>query len=574
MGKYLLGVLTGFILVFVAVVLLFFVAWQFREKPPNIAGNSVLLMRMDGEIPEKPPVEMPAILGGDGPGLTVTGFWLAMQKAAADSRIKAVVLEPEGISAGWAKLEEMRGDIERFRKSGKPVYAYLRRPSAREYYLATAADRVYVGGSDLVMLKGMRAELMYFKKTLDKLGVVVEVEHAGKYKDFGDMFTRSDMSPETKEVMDQLVDDLYSNLVAKIAAARKKTPGEVRAIIDQGPFTATQAQSAGLVDALKYEDEMWGDLKDRLKSGEPHKVGLDDYLKVPADSVGLGGKSKIALVVAQGEIVRGNAGDNGADENDLTSSGFNKLLRKVRNDSSIQGVIVRIDSPGGEEVASDEMWREMSLLSKKKPVVISMSDVAASGGYEMASTGDPIIAYAQTETGSIGVVFGKPNLHGLYDKLGITKDAVQRGKHADVESDYTPLTPEEREMLRKGIDESYRDFVDRVATARHRPFDQIEALAQGRVWLGDQAKDRGLVDQLGGLDTALDLVKQKAKIPAADHVDLVMYPPRRNFLDKLLRHDSDDPLQTRLAQIFGRVPFHAWMRGGMLRVMPNWVTVR
>ncbi len=574
MGKFLLGLLTGLLLVFLTVALLLFFAWRFQNKPPDIAGNSVLVLRLEGEIPEKPPLEMPAFLGGGQPGLTVTGFWMTLRKAAADSRIKAVVLEPEKLAAGWAKLEEMRADLDQFRKSGKPVYAYLRTPGAREYYLAMAADRIYLGGSDLLMLRGMRAELMFFKKTLDKLGVVVEVEHAGKYKDYGDMFTRSDMSAETRDVMNLLVDDLYGNLVARIAAGRRKTPEEVRSIIDQGPFTATQAQKAGLVDALKYEDEMWGELKDRLKTGEPHKVALDDYLKVPAEAVGLGGKSRIALVVAEGDIVRGDAGDNGADEYNLTSYGFNKLLRKVRNDAAIQGVIVRIDSPGGEEVASDEMWREMSLLSKKKPLVISMSDVAASGGYDMAMTGDPIVAYPQTETGSIGVVFGKPNLHGLYDKLGITKDAVQRGRHADVESDYTPLTPEEREMLRQGIDESYRRFVSRVAGARHRAFDQIEPLAQGRVWLGDQARERGLVDQLGGLDTAIGLVKQKAGIPAAERVSLVMYPSRRNILDVLLRRGSDDPLQTRLAEVFGRVPFRAWMKGGMLRLMPYWVTVQ
>jgi protease-4 len=574
MGKFLLGLATGLLLVFLTVVLIFFAAWRFRDRPPDIADNSVLVLRLQGEIPEKPPVEMPAFLGGDGPRLTVTGFWMTLRKAAADTHIKAVVLEPERLAAGWAKLEEMRADLDQFRKSGKPVYAYLRTPGTREYYLATAADRIYLGGSDLVMVRGLRAELMFFKKTLDKLGVVVEVEHAGKYKDYGDMFTRSDMSAETRDVMNLLVDDLYGNLVAKIAAGRKKTPEEVRSMIDQGPFTATQAQKAGLVDALKYEDEMWGELKDRLKTGEPHKVALDDYLKVPPEAVGLGGKSRIALVVAEGEIERGEAGDNGADESKLTSYGFNKLLRKVRNDATIQGVIVRIDSPGGEVVASDEMWREMSLLSRKKPVVISMSDVAASGGYDMAMTGDPIVAYPQTETGSIGVVFGKPNLHGLYDKLGITKDAVERGKHADVESDYTPLTPEEREMLRRGIDESYRDFVNRVATARHRSFNEIEPLAQGRVWLGDQAKERGLVDELGGLDTAIDLVKQKAKIPAAEHVSLVMYPSRRSIVDVLLRRGADDPLQTRLAQVFGRVPFHAWMKGGMLRVMPYWFTVQ
>jgi protease-4 len=574
MGKFLLGLLTGLLLVFLTVVLLFFAALRMREKPPAIADNSVLVLRLAGEIPEKSPVELPSFLGGDGPRLTVTGVWMTLKKAAADSNVKAIVLQPEGLAGGWAKLEEIRSDLEQFRKSGKPVYAYLRTPGAREYYLGTAADRIYLGQSDQLMLKGMRAELMYFKKTLDKLGVSVEVEHAGKYKDFGDMFTRSDMSPETREVIGSVVDGLYGNLVDRIAAGRKKTADEVRAIIDQGPFTASQAQKAGLVDALQFEDEMWSELKDKLHGGEPHRVAVDEYLRVPMDAVGLQGKSRIALLVAQGDIVRGSAGDNGADESALTSYGFDKLVRSIRNDSTIKGVVLRIDSPGGEVVASDEMWRELNLLSKKKPLIVSMSDVAASGGYFMAMTGDPIVAYPQTETGSIGVVFGKPNLHGLYDKLGVSKDGVQRGKHADIDSDYTPLTPAERQMLRDGIDESYRDFVTKVAAARHRNFDDIEPLAQGRVWLGSQAKTNGLVDELGGLDTAITMIKAKAKIPANEQVNLVMYPGRRNLLDLLLRRSSDDALESKLAQVFGRVPFHAWMKGGMLRVMPYWMTVQ
>jgi protease-4 len=574
MGKFLLGLATGVVLVILAFVLLIFAALRFREKAPAIAENSVLVLRLQGEIPEKPPVELPPLLGGDGPRVTLSGVWTTLKKAAVDSDIKAIVLEPENLAAGWGKLEEMRSDLEQFRKSGKPVYAYLRTPGAREYYLATAADRVYLGPSDQLMLKGLRAELMYFKKSLDKLGVTVDVEHAGKYKDYGDMFTRSDMSPETREVIDSVVDGIYGGIVEHIAAGRSKSADEVRAIVDQGPFTATQAQKAGLVDALRFEDEMWSDLKEKLHSGDPHHVALDDYLKVTPESVGLQGKSKIAMLVAQGDIVRGGPGDNGADESDLTSNGFDKLVRSVRNDSSIKGVVLRIDSPGGEVVASDDMWRELNLLSKKKPVVISMSDVAASGGYFMAMTGDPIVAYPQTETGSIGVVFGKPDLHGLYDKLGVTKDAIERGKHAGIDSDYTELTPEERQMLRSGIDESYRDFVGKVAAARHRKFEEIEPLAQGRVWLGSQAKGNGLVDELGGLDTAIDMVKSKAKIPASEHVTVVMYPGRRSILDMLLHRSTDDALESKLTQTFGPVPFHAWMKGGMLRVMPFWLTVK
>ncbi len=574
MVKFLIGLATGVALVFLSIILLFVIALRFREKPPVIAADSVLVLRLEGELPEKPPVEIPAILGGDHTPVTVIGVWSALDKAAADPHIRAVVLQPEGISAGWGKLQELRMDIDKFKKSGKPVFAYLRQPGTREYFIASGADRVYLGPSEPVMVKGLRAEMMYFKKTLDKLGVNVEIEHAGKYKDFGDMFTRSDMSPETREVMTSVVDDLYSDLVTGIATGRRKTPEQVRAIIDQGPFTASQALKAGLVDELRFEDQMWGELRDRLKTGEPSKVSLDKYSKVTAESVGLQGKSQIALVVGAGDIVRGDANDDGSGESNLTSYGFNKILRRVGNDSQVKGVVVRIDSPGGEVTASDEIWREMNLLAKKKPMVISMSDTAASGGYYMAMTGDPIVAYPATFTGSIGVVFGKPNLRGLYDKLGITKDAIQRGKNADIDSDYTPLTPEQRALLREGIDESYKDFVTKVANARHRTFNEIHEVAQGRVWLGSQAKPRFLVDETGGLDKAIELVKQKAKIPASERVSLMVFPGRRNILDILMKKSQEDMMEAKLAQVLGRMPFRAWLRGGFLRMMPYWVEVR
>ena len=574
MVKFLIGLVTGVALVFLSIILLFVIALRFREKPPVIASDSVLVMRLEGELPEKTPVEIPAIFGGDRTPVTVVGVWSALEKAAADPHIRAVVLQPEGVSAGWGKLQELRLDIDKFKKSGKPVFAYLRQPGAREYFIACAADRVYLGPSDPMMLKGLRAEMMYFKKTLDKLGVNVEIEHAGKYKDFGDMFTRSDMSPETREVMNSVVDGLYGDMVTGIATARKKSPEEVRAIIDQGPFTASQALKAGLVDELRFEDQMWGELRERLKSGEPSKVSMDKYSKVTAESVGLQGKSQIAMVVGAGDIVRGDANDDGTGESNLTSYGFDRLLRRVGSDAQIKGVIVRIDSPGGEVTASDEMWREMNLLSKKKPMVISMSDTAASGGYYMAMTGDPIVAYPATFTGSIGVVFGKPNLRGLYDKLGITKDAIQRGKNADIDSEYTPLTPEQRAKLREGIDESYKDFVTKVANARHRTFDEIHQVAQGRVWLGSQAKPRFLVDETGGLDKAIELVKQRAKIPASERVTLMVFPGRRNILDILMKRSQEDMMEVKLAQVLGRMPFRAWLRGGFLRMMPYWVDVR
>jgi protease-4 len=573
MAKFFIGLVTGVALVFLSFILLFFALLRFREKPPEVSSNSVLVIRLAGDVPEKAPVLLPDFLGG-GREVTIPAVWMNLKKAAADSRIRAVVVQLEGVSAGWAKLEEMRSDLEQFRKSGKPVFAYMRGPGSRDYYVALGADRIYLAPAEPLMLKGLRAELMYFKKTLDKIGVTVEVEHAGKYKDFGDMFTRSDMSPETREVINSVVDGLYGNVVARIATARKKSPEEVKALIDQGPFTASQALKAGLVDELRFEDQMWGELKDKLNAGEPAKLSLEKYMKVPAESAGIKGRSRIALVVGDGDIVRGSPSDNGADETSITSFGFNKLLKQIENDSSIKAAIIRIDSPGGEVAASDEIWRQMNLLAKKKPLVISMSDVAASGGYYIAMTGDPIVAYPETETGSIGVVFGKPVLRGLYDKLGISKDAIQRGKNADIDSEYTPLTPEQREKLRYGIDESYRDFVTKVANSRRRPYTEIEPYAQGRVWLGSQAKAHGLVDRLGGLDAAVEAVKEKAKIPAAEQVTVAVYPPTRSILDILLHRSQEDMVEAKLAPVFGRVPFHAWMHGGMLRILPQWIAVR
>jgi protease-4 len=575
MVKFLLGLLTGVVLVFLTLVLLFFSLLRFREKPPDVAANSVLVMRLSGGLPEKPPTELP-FLSSDKSAITVANVWMALRKAAADARIKAVVIEPEGLSVGWGKMEEIRGDLEQFRKSGKPLFAYLRMPGTREYYVSLPAERIYMGPGEPLYLKGLRAEIPYVKKALDKLGVTVEVEHAGKYKDFGDMFTRTDMSPETREVTGGIVDDLYGTLVARIAGGRKKSPDEVRALIDQGPFTATTALKAGLVDELRFEDQMWGELRAKLNaSTDPPKVSLEKYFRVPADSVGLGGKTRVALVVGQGDIVRGSPEDDGTEDSTLTSYGFDKMLRQAVNDSGIKAILVRIDSPGGDANASDEMWREMNLASKKKPLVISMSDVAASGGYFMAMTGDPIVAYPATETGSIGVVFGKPVIRGLLDKIGVNFDAVQRGKHADIESLDTPLSPEEQELLRRGIDESYRDFVTKVANARHRPYDQVEPLAQGRVWLGSQAKPRGLVDELGGLDTAVAVLKKKAGIPASENISLVMYPARHTILDVLMKRSQEDAIiEAKLRPIFGSVPFHAWTHGGLLRIMPYWFEVK
>jgi protease-4 len=575
MAKFLFGLISGVVLCILAVVVVFFVLMRaFRESPPSVAQNSVLLLQLNGDIPERAPVEVPFGALADRSTPTVTDVWTLLRKAAVDARVKAVVLEPDSLSVGWGKLEEFRADLEQFKKSGKPLFAYLKAPSARDYYVATTADRIYLGPTDWLNVKGMRVELMYFKKTLDKIGVDVQVEHAGKYKDYGDMFTRTSMSPATSEVMNSVLDSLYGNLVARIAQGRKKSPEDVRALFDRWPFLANEALADGLVDELRYEDQLFGELQQKLNSGEIHKLSTAKYLKISPGSLGLEGHHKVAMVVADGAITRGDPDNEGSSDTGITAEGFNKLLRRIGTDSTVDGVVVRIDSPGGESVASDAIWREMNLLSKKKPMVISMSDAAASGGYYMAMSGDPIVAYPGTLTGSIGVVFGKPNLRGLYDKLGVSKDMLTRGRFAAIDSDYTELGPAELAKLQDGIDANYRDFVTRVAQSRRRTFDQIEPLAQGRVWLGSQARDRGLVDELGGFDRAIELVKQKAKIPASENVTIAMYPARRSILDLVFGRSREGVIDERLRPLLKYWPPELWTTGGMLRVMPYSVRVQ
>ena len=574
MAKFLIGVVTGIILVFLILFIGVFALARMREKPPSVADGSTLILEMDGEIPERAPVEFPIPFLQQRTPPTVADIWTTLRKAAADRRIRAIVFEPRDLQIGWAKLQEIHDDLEAFRKSGKPIYAYLKTPGTREYYLATTANRIYMDPEDELNLKGMRFELMYFRKTLDKLGVEVEIQHAGKYKDFGDMFTRSSMSPETKEVLTSILDGLYAHLVQTIAAARKKTPDQVRSTIDQGPFLSPEAKGQGLIDGLLYEDQMYDEVKAKLADGDLKKVSLHEYLKVPASSVGLAGKPQIALVTGQGGISRGEDGQDLSGDSGIESEGFDRLLRRVGNDSDIRGVIVRIDSPGGEVFASDAIWREMNLLSKKKPMVISMSDTAASGGYYIAMTGDPVVAYPGTVTGSIGVVFGKANLHGLYDKLGVTKDLLIRGRFADIDSDYQPLSAAARQKLRTAIDENYRSFVTKVASARRRKFDEIEPLSQGRVWLGSQAKANGLVDELGGLDRAIELVKDKAKIPRGERVSLVPYPAKRSIFDIMFGQAVESAMESRLAGVLKGWQIRLWARGGMMRLMPYTIEVR
>src|SRR5580658_3716928 len=291
MGKFLLGLLTGAVVMVLIIVIAVFAVASLRTKPAAIADGSTLILHLDGDAPETPPVEVSIPFLQPRAPMTVENVWSMLRHAATDSRVKAVVFEPSGTTVGWAKMQEIHADLEQFRKSGKPLIAYLKAPNMRDYYMASACSKIYMPPVDELDLKGIGLEMMYYKNTLDKLGVHVDVEHVGKYKDYGDMFTRTSMSPETNEVMTSVVDSLFADLVNTIAKGRGKSPETIRALIDDGPFLAKQAKVNGLVDGLRYEDEVLGELKTTLHQTELKKTTEQEYVNVP-DSSAVGGGSR------------------------------------------------------------------------------------------------------------------------------------------------------------------------------------------------------------------------------------------------------------------------------------------
>jgi len=575
MKNFLIGLVLGVLFCGLILVIFIFAAVRFAgsyaNRPVSVADGSTLVLDLEGDVPERLPAEIPIPILQSQTSLSVEQVWDTFRRAATDSRIRGVLFEPHGLDIGWGKMEEIHDEIVQFKKSGKPIITYLRNPTAREYYLASATDKIFLSPEDSLDVKGLAVESMFFKQTLDKLGVQAEVIHAGKYKDAGDVLTRTSMTPETREQLNAILDQYYGNLIATLAEGRKKQPDAVRALIDDGPFLARDALSGGLIDSLGYEDQAVAEMQSRLKQSELRRISGRAYVKgsVP----GASGR-RVALIVGEGTISAGT-GNETADDESFTGTGFIKLLKQVENDSSIQGVIMRIDSPGGDAIASDDILHEAKNLSKKKPLVISMGDTAASGGYYVAATGDPIIAYPNTLTGSIGVIFAKFTLHGLFDKIGMDTQLLTRGRFADIESASTPLSDAARQKFSGQIDAFYRAFVSRVAESRKKPYDQIEPLAQGRVWVGAQAKENGLVDQLGGLDRAVEVLKQQAHMSASDRVTLVPYPGRRNVIDLLFsRADPTAEVQMRLEKILGKLPLQVLSERGFLKMMPYSITVR
>jgi protease-4 len=544
-------------------------------RSPQIASNSTLVLQVSGDLQELEPsgvldqfIEPPP---------TVRSLVDALRKAKVDRRVSSVIIRPTSTAALWGKVQEVRDAIVDFRQSKKPIIAFLEYGGDQAYYLASACDKVFLLPTASLDLTGIANYELFLRGTLDKIGAFPDALHVGEYKTAANTFTEKSFTPAHKEMAESLNTDLYAQLVRGVADGRHKSEEEVRKLIDHGPYLPEDAVRAGLVDDLAYEDEL--DDKVELGRGRLQFLEHRTYRHVDASTLGLNRGQRIAVIYAVGMISSGESND-AAGSQVIGSDTIVRYIRRARADSSIRAIVLRIDSPGGSAIASDVIWRELSLTRDVKPVIASMSDVAASGGYYIAVPAHAIVAQPATLTGSIGVVSIKFVIDGTLDKLGVNIEGVQQGRYAGMYSPVRQFSPEERAKMLEIMQATYDAFVEKAAAGRNTTPEKIDAIAQGRVWTGSQAKQLGLVDELGGLDRALALAKQRAKIPQDAEVELVVYPPKKSFYEVLA-----DPLG-RNTEGLGAIrallglsdrqvlntltaPLRVFRRGEPLAIMPN-----
>lgn len=475
-----------------------------------------------------------------------------LKRARQDPRVKALVVKIGGNPLGLAMVQELRQAVIHFRASGKLTVAFGETfgefgGGTVPYYLASAFERLYLQPSGDVGLTGVALEQRFVKGALGKLGVGYEAGQRHEYKTAVNTFTQDHMTDPHRESMARIVESVTESFVAGIADGRRLDPGKVRELIDRGPFTASEAQEAGLVDGLAYRDEVYEEVKGAAGE-DSHLLYVSRYArgaavrKLPQPMT-----DGVALVHGHGMIKTGRSGRSplgggGAMGSDTISA----ALRAARRDEHVKAVVFRVDSPGGSYVASDTVWREVVLTRKVKPVIVSMGDMAASGGYFVAMAADVIMAQPGTLTGSIGVYGGKPVLSEMLSKIGINSEMVSEGANAGMFSTSRGFSPEQWERVNAWLDRIYDDFVNKVAKSRDLSRERTHELARGRVWTGADAQARGLVDELGGLEDALALARKRAGL--AEDAPVRTYP-RLNPLERLRGPESSEDKSAALARI-------------------------
>jgi protease-4 len=510
---------------------------------PDVADNSVLVLNVSGDLPDYVPEEPLAKAFGITQKQSFTSLLTQMRKAKVDKRIGAILLDINFPEIGWGKAFELREAIADLKTAGKPVYAYMEMGTNREYYIATAADKIFVPPSGDLYINGFAAEAMFYKGSLDKLGIEADVIQIGpKYKNAPDRYTRKEMSDGQREVINAVLDEYFARYTTAIAEARRKSPDDVKAMIDAAPYNANQAKSLGLIDDALYREQVDDTLKSVLGYKDDAKLRTvkgSEYREIPSDSLGLNNGDKVAVVYASGAISSGKSSNGALNGEMMGSDTIVDAIKEAADDKSIKAIVMRVDSPGGSALASDVIWHAIEKAKEKKPFVVSMADVAASGGYYISCNADKIIAEPSTITGSIGVFMGKPVVKGFYDWLGVTNEYVMRGKNAGIFRETEKWTPQEREKMVEQTNSIYYDnFVPKVSKGRNKSSEEVNTLGQGRVWTGTQAKERGLVDDFGGLDKAISVAKDLAKLPADKDVHRVVLPEPRPLLESIFGNET------------------------------------
>ena len=540
-----------FALFIVAVVAVIFASRTMGR--PEVAENSVLVLSVSGELPDYVAEEPLARAFGIKQTQSFSNLLTQLRKAKVDTRIGAVMLDIDFPGIGWGKADELRDAVKEFKSSGKPVYAYMEIGTNREYYIATAADKIYLPPSGDVYINGFAAEAMFYKGSLDKLGIEADVIQIGpKYKNAPDRYTKKEMGEGQREVINALLDEYFTRFTAAIAESRKKSVEDVKALVDGAPYNANQAKSLGLIDDALYRDQVDNDLKAKLGYKDDDKlrtIGGGEYREIPSDSLGLNKGEKVAVIYASGAINVGRSSGGPLSGDMVGSDTLVEAINDAADDKSIKAIVLRVDSPGGSALASDLMWHAIENAKAKKPFVVSMADVAASGGYYIACNANKIVAEPSTVTGSIGVFMGKPVVKGLYDWLGITNEYVMRGRNAGIFRETEKWTPEERAKMEAQTNSIYFDnFVPKVAKGRNKTAEDVNSIAQGRVWTGTQAKANGLIDEFGGLEKAIDIAKELATLPLDKDVKRVLFPAPRPLLETLFGNDDKSQTKEEMAQ--------------------------
>jgi protease-4 len=480
-----------------------------------------------------------------------------LNSAAQDDAISAVVLRIRNPSIGRGKLNELRHAVARLRRGGKKVHADLQLAMPADYLLACACDQIVMPESGNLVLPGVRAEVMFYKDLFDKLGIQADMLQVGDFKGAAEPYTRMEMSDQFRRQYELVIDDLYDQMVDTIATDRNLNRDEVKTAIDQGLFSAQQAHAAGLIDLVAYEDESRRELSKSLAADSLKIVSNYGRKKVDTDFSGMSGMfkffellsgssgskrasrtDKIAVVYAVGAIMTGRNESDLWGGQSLGSDTIVAALREAEENESVSAIVLRIDSPGGSALASDMIWRQVRQC--KKPVVASMGDIAASGGYYIAMGCDKIIAEPGTLTGSIGVVGGKLAMSGLMGKVGLATDVISRGRNSGLFSSNAPFSESEREVFRDSMLSIYEQFTRKAAEGRGMEVERLKELAGGRIWTGQQAQQKGLIDQLGTLDDAVELARRLAGIDEADETDLIILPKPKSFFEQLIEGPDAD----------------------------------